>query len=133
VDPAIVGPIDSERFTAFIWQVGGRPAIYTEAWRRERPLMIWVDNYAVHKSQRVKAEQPAWERAGIYLCYLPSYSPELSAIEPIWHTVKHHEMPQRSYDQLGDMYGAVVDTLTLKSTTLWAAHHETELFLRRAA
>lgn len=133
VDPAVVGPIDSERFVAFIWQVAGRPAIYPEDWQRERAVKIWIDNYSVHKSARVKAEMAAWKRAGIELCYLPSYSPELSAIEPIWQDLKHHRMTQRSYDQLGEMYGAVVDTMTQKAAQYWLAQQKTELFLRRAA
>jgi hypothetical protein len=79
-----VGPIDSERFLQFVWEFAGRPAVYPADWVRERPLVIWLDNYSVHKSDRVRAEIPALERAGITLQYLPSYSPELSKIEPIW-------------------------------------------------
>ena len=79
--PEQVGSIDSERLVEFIWKSGGRPAVYPEDWQRERPLVIWLDNYSVHKSERVQAELPALERAGITLCYLPSYSPELNADE----------------------------------------------------
>lgn len=87
-----VGPIDSERVVQFLWQIAGRPVVYPEDWRRERPLAIWWDNYMVHKSARVREETPALERAGISLHSLPSYSPELSRIEPIWHDVKHHDL-----------------------------------------
>ncbi len=79
-----VGPIDSERLVAFIWKLAGRPPVHAQPWQRERPLVIWLDNYSVHKSQRVREEEAAFERAGITLCYLPSYTPELSTIEPIW-------------------------------------------------
>lgn len=44
-----VGAIDSERFLQFVWQFAGRPAVYTQQWRRERPLIIWMDNYSVQK------------------------------------------------------------------------------------
>jgi len=37
----------------------------------------------------VQQELDALAAAGIELFYLPSYSPELSGIEPIWHDVKH--------------------------------------------
>ena len=95
--------------------------------------MIWVDNYSVHKSERVKAELPALERAGITLCYLPSYSPELSKIEPIWHPVKHHDLVRRSHAVLGDLLSAVEKTLTEKAADLRAARAKTDQLLRRAA
>jgi hypothetical protein len=33
----------------------------------------------------------------IYLYYLPPYSPELNAIEPVFKQVKHHDIPIRSH------------------------------------
>src|ERR1051326_7881498 len=87
-----VGSIDAERFIAFVWKTAGRPEIASSDWKRERPLMVVLDNYSVHKCQAVKDAQSEWERADIYLVYLPSYSPELSAIEPIWNDTKHNEL-----------------------------------------
>ena len=39
-----VGPIDAERVVSFIWQIAGRPAVADATWKRERPLMIALDN-----------------------------------------------------------------------------------------
>src|SRR5687767_3133449 len=50
-----VGPIDAERVVTFLWQVAGRPAAAAAEWHRERPLMVALDNYAVHTSQTVEA------------------------------------------------------------------------------
>ena len=133
LEPAQVGPINSERLIQFIWKSAGRPTVYPEDWRRERPLVIWLDNYSVHKSDDVKAEQPAFERAGITLCYLPSYSPQLSKIEPIWHPVKHHDLVQRSYPILGQLMQAVEKALAGKAAALLAAHSKTANLLRHAA
>jgi len=128
-----VGPIDSERFVAFVWKIGGRPPVHAAEWQRERPLIIWLDNYSVHKSQRVKEERPVWERAGITLCYLPSYTPELSKIEPIWHPVKHHDIVQRSHESVAGLKGAVEEALTKKAAHLLTATTETARLLCRAA
>ncbi len=122
VTGAEVGTIDSERFLAFVWRVAGRPATAGEGWRRERPVVIVVDNYSVHKSATVRAAVPSLAAAGIVLFYLPSYSPELSAMEPIWHTVKYHDLTRRSYDQLGDLKQAVEAALGRKAAALQAAH-----------
>lgn len=131
--PEQVGPIDSERLLQFIWKIAGRPGVYPEDWVRERPLVIWLDNYSVHKSERVKEELPVLERAGITFCYLPSYSPELSKIEPIWHPVKHHDLVRRSYAVLGNLLSAVEETLSEKAARLLAAHRKTDQLLARAA
>lgn len=128
-----VGAIDSERLLAFIWKSAGRPAIHAAHWQRERPLVIWLDNYSVHKSERVQTELPVLEAAGITLCYLPSYSPELSRIEPIWHPVKHHEIIRRSHAVLGDLMMAVEDALTQKAAALLAARGKMNQLLSRAA
>ena len=128
-----VGPIDSERLVQFVWQVAGRPAVYTEDWQRERPLVIWLDNYSVHKSDRVREEIPAWARAGITLHYLPSYSPELSKIEPIWHAVKHHEMKERSHTEVAALKRATDEALCKKAADLLAVHRQTVLLLAQAA
>ena len=128
-----VGPIDSERFVQFVWHLAGRPPVYVEDWERERPLVIWLDNYSVHKSERVREELPALERAGITLHYLPSYSPELSKIEPIWHAVKHHEMKERSHTEVAALKRATDEALCKKAADLLAVHRQTVLLLAQAA
>lgn len=128
-----VGTIDGERFVRFVWHVAGRPAIHPEGWKRDRPLVLVVDNYSVHKCERVKEEMAAFEAAGITLFFLPSYSPELSGIEPIWHDVKHHELTQRSHERLGELFRAVDAALTRKANKLLAACSKTDIPFRAAA
>jgi transposase len=128
-----VGPIDSARYLRFLWKIAGRPAVHADDWRRERPLVIWVDNYSVHKSAPVRQELAALERAGIEICYLPSYTPELSKIEPIWQDVKYHEMTQRSHTEVQALKRAVDEALARKAADLLAARSEATNLLRRAA
>jgi hypothetical protein len=131
--PAEVGPIDGERFLAFAWRVAGRPEVYLSDWKRERPLFIVLDNYSVHIGQIVQEAIPLLEAANVFFFYLPSYSPELSEIEPIWKAVKYHEMPVRSHSQVKDLKSAVDEALTNKAQALLAAQQETTKELRRAA
>ena len=128
-----VGPIDSERFVRFVWRVAGRPVVYPAGWQRERPLVLVIDNYAVHTSERVQQEIEAFAAAGITLFFLPSYSPELSGIEPIWNDVKHHRLTKRSYEILGELFQAVDDALARKVEDLLAARSRTALPFRAAA
>ncbi len=122
-----VGPIDAARFVDFVWQVAQRPALASSDWRRERPLLIVLDNYSVHKSQTVADTRDAWAAAGVQLVYLPSYCPELSAIEPVWNDVKQHELPTRSYPQVATLKDAVEEALARKAQQLRAAAKTTKL------
>ena len=113
-----VGVIDSEVFLAFVWHLAGRPAAAPRGWRRARPLVVVIDNYQAHKSDRVKAELPHLHAADIYLFYLPAYSPELSGIEPIWQDVKYHQLTERSHTKLGGLKQAAEMALLRKRLEL---------------
>lgn len=116
--PEEVGVIDTAVFLGFLWLLAGRPADAPLHWRRERPLTIVIDNYSVHRSARVQAEAVRLAAADVHLCYLPSYCPELSRIEPIWQDAKHREMPVRSYASLGHLKRAVEEALAREAIQL---------------
>jgi hypothetical protein len=61
------------------------------------PRVVVLDNAALHTSKIIRAARADLGRRGIYLYFLPPYSPELNEIEPVFRQVKYHEMPQRSY------------------------------------
>jgi hypothetical protein len=121
VQVADFGIIDGEVLVAFIWKISGRPEGAPPDWRRERPLYVVLDNYSVHKGAAVQQALPAWNAAEIYLIYLPAYCPELSGIEPLWQTIKHHEMPKRSFAPLGELKEAVDTALAQKRAALHQA------------
>jgi len=73
------------------------------------PRVVVLDNAGIHTSKVVKAARPGLAKQGIYLYYLPAYSPELNRIEPVFKQVKHHEMPVRSYTSKADLRQAVED------------------------
>ena len=119
------GPIDSERFLAFVWRAAGRPEELRAGWQRERPLMVVLDNYSVHTSQRVDEAAGALQAAGIQLVYLPAYSPELSRIEPDWNDIKQHQLPVRSFERVAELKQAVDEALARKAAQLWQAAAKT--------
>lgn len=121
-----VGTLDADFFMKFVWKIAGRPAEITDGWKRERPLWISIDNDSVHKGEVVRLAREALEAANIRLFYLPSYSPELSAIEPIWKAVKYREMTTRSYTSLGALKEGVDEALTRKAEKLRAARQDPE-------
>jgi putative transposase len=73
------------------------------------PRVVVLDNAGIHTSKAVKAARPGLAKLGIFLYYLPAYSPQLNRIEPVFKQVKHHEMPTRSFTTRADLRKAVVD------------------------
>jgi len=130
---AEIGTLDAERLLAFLWKAAGRPVLTPENWKRERPLVIVLDNYSVHKSQLLKEAVLALEAADVYLWYLPAYTPELSEIEPVWNDVKYRQMTRRSYSLLGDLKRAADDALQQKADHLRDAYANSEPLLQQAA
>lgn len=105
------GTIDSAAFVDFLWrevaQLPASPTKLPAAYRRERPCVIVLDNYSVHRSAVVKEVLPALAGAGVTFFYLPPYSPELNDIEHLWRHIKHQEMPVRSFTEADALKAAV--------------------------
>jgi transposase len=128
------GPLDSVAFLDFVCRdVGGLPtsdvAALPPGYRRPRPCHIVLDNYSVHRSKAVHAVRPQLAAVGITLVFLPPYSPELNAIEPLWRHVKYERLRTRSYKSAEALQAAVDTALTEHASTLG---HPTN-YLPRAA
>lgn len=128
-----VGPIDAERLVAFLWQVAGRPSGAPPTWRRERLLVVALDNYSVHTSRTLAAARPQLAAANVELVYLARYCPEQSDIEPVWNDVKQHQLPVRSFEQVADLKRAVDHALARKAQQLQQAHAKPTNIQRPAA
>ena len=119
LEPSELGVLNAEFLIDFIWRMAGRPSdAAPQGWRRDKPLVIVLDNYSVHKSTRFQEECIAWRAADIALFFLPSYSPELSGIEPLWRDVKQHRIRRLSRSCLLDLKRDVDAALTAKANAL---------------
>ena len=61
------------------------------------PRVVVLDNAGLHTSKVIRQARRALSAAGIYLYFLPPYSPELNEIEPVFRQVKYQEIPERSH------------------------------------
>ncbi len=118
LEPSELGVLNAEFLIGFIWRLAGRPQNAPPDWERDKPLVIVLDNYSVHKSARFQEERPKWHAAKIDLFFLPSYSPELSGIESVWRDVKQHRMRLLSRPRLLDLKREVDAALTAKASDL---------------
>jgi transposase len=119
---AEVGPIAADLLIGFIWRIAGRPEDAPQDWRRDKPLVVVLDNYSVHVGKQFQQERLKWKAADIELFFLPSYSPELSGIEPLWRDVKQHRMRRLSRDNLLDLKRDVDVALADKASSLIPAN-----------
>lgn len=78
----------------------------------EEPRVVVLDNASLHVSKVVKAARPGLAKLGIYLYYLPAYSPELNEIEAVFKQIKHHEIPQRSHTSKSELRQSVEQGFT---------------------
>ena len=54
------------------------------------PRIVVIDNAAIHKGDAMKSKRQQWAAQGLYLYYLPPYSPELNRIEILWKQAKYY-------------------------------------------
>ena len=80
--------------------LGQRPAT-------DVPLVLVLDNASFHRSAGLRRALPDLRQRNVYLYYLPPYSPELNAVEPVFRTVKHLDLPERRYRTAADLEAAV--------------------------
>ena len=51
--------------------------------------IVVVDNASIHTSEAFQGAIPQWEKQGLWIFYLPAYSPELNLIEILWRFMKY--------------------------------------------
>jgi putative transposase len=74
--------------------------------------VVVLDNARFHKAQNIKAKEAVWQAKGLFLRYLPPYSPQLNPIEALWRVLKGFLLPRRLYASLKDLNKAVLSVLT---------------------
>nr|WP_265088604.1 transposase [Psychrobacter lutiphocae] len=50
--------------------------------------VIVMDNASIHHAKIIQARLPIWQERGLFIFYLPPYSPHLNIIERLWKEVK---------------------------------------------
>ena len=71
------------------------------------PRVVVLDNASIHTSRVIRQARHRLTTLGIYLYFLPPYSPELNEVESVFRQVKHQEIPQRSFTTRYELREAV--------------------------
>lgn len=76
-----------------------------------KPACVILDNAAQHTSKAFKQQRRRWEADGLYIKYLPPYSPELNLIEILWRFSKYRWLPFSAYLNFSNLRLALEDIL----------------------
>lgn len=101
-----MGSCDARKCEAFLDQLA-------EQANPEGLTVVVLDNARFHKAANIKAKEPGWQTKGLFLRYLPPYSPQLNPIETFWRVLKGFLLPRRLYASLNHLKEAVFAALSL--------------------
>lgn len=73
--------------------------------------VVILDNAPWHISQYIQAKIDQWEQKGLYILYLPTYSPHLNKIETLWRFIKYQWLKIMDYANLSTLKQAISDIL----------------------
>jgi hypothetical protein len=59
--------------------------------------VIVLDNAKIHRSKAFKLRCDYWQKRGLFIVYLPPYSPHLNIIEKFWHELKQRWLKPEDY------------------------------------
>ena len=59
--------------------------------------LVIIDNAPIHTSGKFIEKIKLWEKQGLFILNLPSYSPELNIIEILWRFIKYEWLPFSAY------------------------------------
>jgi len=65
--------------------------------RLNKPTYLFIDNAPVHKSAEFLSNLERWREKGLFVEFLPAYSPELNIIEILWRKIKYEWLPFSAY------------------------------------
>ena len=77
-----------------------------------KPTVLVVDNASVHKSKKVKACFERWNERGLFIFYLPPYSPHLNIAETVWRILKGKWISPHDYATKQGLFQRVEDILS---------------------
>lgn len=77
-----------------------------------KPTVIVLDNARIHTARKVKERLRDWQDRGLYIFYLPPYSPHLNIAERLWKELKSRWIKPADYCSAENLFYTVSLALT---------------------
>lgn len=96
------GTINSE----FVWQKLDEFSL-----KINKPTVVVLDNARIHTAHKIKERLEVWQKRGLFIFYLPPYSPHLNIIERLWKELKARWLKPSDYVDTQLLFFSVWSTL----------------------
>lgn len=83
-----------------------------------KKTFVVLDNARVHKAKIIQERIPYWQRRGLYIFFLPPYSPHLNIAETIWRKLKKEWLNPEDYLYKDKLFYSVNRCMASLGTTL---------------
>ena len=80
--------------------------------------VVVLDNAPPHVAKQVQERRPFWQKRGLFLFYLPSYSPHLNIVEVLWRHLKYQWLRPQDYLENQTLFYQVRQALAAVGTLL---------------
>jgi transposase len=84
----------------------------------KRMTVVVLDNARVHTSRQVRERRPFWQQRGLFIFYLPPYSPHLNIAETLWRKLKYEWLQPSDYATADGLSYQVRQALAAVGTSL---------------
>ena len=78
----------------------------------KKETCVILDNASVHQSKLLKEIFPIWEQRGLFIFFLPPYSPHLNIAETMWRKLKTEWLIPEDYLEKDALFYAVNRCMT---------------------
>ncbi|MGR5576146.1 IS630 family transposase [Bacteroides thetaiotaomicron] len=102
--------ITADKVTDFLDQI---------SFRIKKNTFLVLDNAKVHRSKLMKDLRPVWETRGLFLFFLPPYSPHLNIAETLWRILKGKWLRPADYMSTDSLLYATDRALAAVGTELY--------------
>ena len=62
-----------------------------------RITVVVLDNARIHTGRKMRERIEYWQQRGLFIFYLPTYSPHLNIAETVWRTLKYQWLAPTDY------------------------------------
>jgi transposase len=87
--------------------------------RLQKLTVIVLDNARIHTSRIIKERIKVWQTRGLYIFYLPRYSPHLNIVETLWRKLKYEWLSPADYQSRENLFYQIRLALTAVGNSLF--------------